>query len=172
MFLSDGEFPNVNKLIFMNENLYFDIIMMIEQTLVDQTAQAVARVLKIELSDHWPTMTAISSQSIKPPTALCNLYCWQNDTYSQQTLQITDIAEWYFSSLRYIPTTAHSNIIPEFLFLRNIFTTSYHGLWSNPERFFREMRDWLDKVCIPTIYYIVSQVLSYWSFMTHHWDFI
>ena len=36
----------------MNENLYFDIIMMIEQTLVDQTAQAVARVLKIELSDH------------------------------------------------------------------------------------------------------------------------
>ena len=99
MFLSDGEFLNVNKLIFMNENLYFDIIMMIEQTLVDQTAQAVARVLKIELSDHWPTMTAISSQSIKPPTALCNLYCWQNDTYSQQTLQITDIAEWYFSSL-------------------------------------------------------------------------
>ena len=52
MFLSDGEFLNVNKLIFMNENLYFDIIMMIEQTLVDQTAQAVARVLKIELSDH------------------------------------------------------------------------------------------------------------------------
>ena len=52
MFLSDGEFLNVNKLIFMNENLYFDIIMMIEQTLVDQTAQAVARVLIIELSDH------------------------------------------------------------------------------------------------------------------------
>ena len=52
MFSSNGEFPNVNKLIFMNENFYFDIIMMIEQTLVDQTAQAVARVLKIELSDH------------------------------------------------------------------------------------------------------------------------
>ena len=105
-------------------------------------------------------------------TTLCKLYCWQNDTDWQQTLQIPDIADRYKSGCYKATYKVHTHYllpptpIPKLLFLikyLNNFIWSAIRLLVNSRKIF-EMRDWLpgQAMYFYHILYCVSG-LRYWG---------
>ena len=176
MFLSDGEFPNVNKFNFLNENLYFTI-MMIEQNFVVLLIKWATVVVR-----HWPTMAAISSESIKPLWLHCvscivdKMILIDSKPCRYQILLISK-SGCYKARYKVHTNTNNKAIIFNKTF-EQLHIISYLAFGQIQKDFWERWEiGCLDKLCISTIYYIVSQVsgtevLSYWSFMTHHWDFI